>query len=249
MTTRFKNHTNKACQNFSKHASDYASNSAAQQEIAKLLLKEIPQNRTPQTILEIGCGTGYLTQCLADLYPNTHITATDISSAMLQEAKRNWPNNQIPPKWQILDGQTLQNLTGHYDIIISNMCIQWLEDINTAYKKWQQHLTPHGYILTSRPSANAFWQWKDALTSLSLPHGIIRYQETPYTVKTVNLQKDYGATYTFLRTIKASGAATPAQNYQNISPKALKKACDTCDAMYNGQIDWEITLDKIHKTQ
>ena len=38
-----------------------------------------------KNILEIGCGTGYLTRALIELFPSAHITAVDIAPGMIMK--------------------------------------------------------------------------------------------------------------------------------------------------------------------
>ncbi len=38
-------------------------------------------------ILELGCGTGYVTEQLSNLFPKAHITAIDFAESMIEVAK------------------------------------------------------------------------------------------------------------------------------------------------------------------
>lgn len=42
---------------------------------------------TCRNILEVGCGTGYVTKRLARIYPQAQITAIDIAPAILEVAR------------------------------------------------------------------------------------------------------------------------------------------------------------------
>lgn len=55
------------------------------------LLKELPAVDSNKPIIDIGCGTGFSTQYLAQHY-NNHITGIDISPQMLNKAKENYPH-------------------------------------------------------------------------------------------------------------------------------------------------------------
>ncbi len=66
--------------NFSQNAVTYDQYAVVQKEMAwKLLLKIRRTGQCFQNILEIGCGTGFLTELLAREYPLAQITATDIA--------------------------------------------------------------------------------------------------------------------------------------------------------------------------
>ena len=146
-------HNHKIIKNFSRFAKHYDAHSALQQTIAQELLRALPKSAAPKQILEIGCGTGHLTQMLAQHFPDSQILATDITPAMLTQVrqKTNAANIQTMP----LNGEDLSALTDQkFDLIISNMSAQWLKNLGACYAHWQGHLTHQGIILTSRPAQN-----------------------------------------------------------------------------------------------
>ncbi|MCL6586559.1 MAG: methyltransferase, partial [Anoxybacillus sp.] len=62
---------------FSERANTYDQFANVQKKMAHELMARI--SRPPKTILEIGCGTGYLTKLLYDAYPHAQLTAIDIA--------------------------------------------------------------------------------------------------------------------------------------------------------------------------
>lgn len=52
------------------------------------LLKAVAKSKTPQRILEVGCGTGTTLRQMARLFPQAHLTGVDLSSDMLARARR-----------------------------------------------------------------------------------------------------------------------------------------------------------------
>ena len=64
-------------------------------------------------ILDIGCGTGFLTSHLKDYYPNAHITACDISYKMLEECQKLFGQDNI--SYLLCDAETY-HFTQKYDI-------------------------------------------------------------------------------------------------------------------------------------
>ncbi|MGZ4399040.1 MAG: methyltransferase domain-containing protein, partial [Gaiellaceae bacterium] len=46
----------------------------------------------PVEVLEVGCGTGRLTQCLRERFPGAAIVAVDFAAAMLERARRRVPD-------------------------------------------------------------------------------------------------------------------------------------------------------------
>ena len=73
---------------FSRNAQSYDNYAVVQKKMATKLAKLLEaNNKNPQAILEIGCGTGNYTQILAEKYPQAQILATDISAEMLAITK------------------------------------------------------------------------------------------------------------------------------------------------------------------
>jgi trans-aconitate 2-methyltransferase len=84
------------------------------------LINQIPENKY-QSIIDLGCGDGVITNYLHNKYNPKHIVGLDSSSSMLEQAK------QISYKidWQL---SNIGNFTGNYDLIFSNSALQWLDN-------------------------------------------------------------------------------------------------------------------------
>ena len=61
------------------------------------ILRRVASACTPTRILEVGCGTGRNLVELGSLFPEAHITAVDLSAAMLQRSRRKtaWLGDRI----------------------------------------------------------------------------------------------------------------------------------------------------------
>ena len=84
-----ENTKNKIICSFDKKASSYDKYSLVQDEVARRLCDRL-SNITikPMNILDIGCGTGYLSDLLFKLYPHANIKCLDISIIILKESKK-----------------------------------------------------------------------------------------------------------------------------------------------------------------
>ncbi|KAH9837509.1 malonyl-ACP O-methyltransferase BioC [Teratosphaeria destructans] len=89
-------------------------------------------------VLELGCGTGFLTMELAHRFPNTPILATDISEGMLEKVKRLGISSQV--SLMQLDAVDLKPAEGKapFTHILSTATIQFCSDplrvIQEAYR-------------------------------------------------------------------------------------------------------------------
>ena len=52
------------------------------------------RKQNPKKIIDIGCGPGNSTQILAQKWPEADIIGVDISPAMIEKAKKSFPNQK-----------------------------------------------------------------------------------------------------------------------------------------------------------
>ncbi|UHA71790.1 malonyl-ACP O-methyltransferase BioC [Paenibacillus sp. 481] len=78
---------------FDRHAHEYDQYAEVQKQMAdqlaehiKAAMPPIHNNSTSLRILDIGCGTGMLTERLMRTYPQSHVTLLDLSPRMLEQA-------------------------------------------------------------------------------------------------------------------------------------------------------------------
>ncbi|MPQ30506.1 malonyl-ACP O-methyltransferase BioC [Clostridium estertheticum] len=142
---------------FSKNASNYDEYAHVQKDMKNSLVKFMMQNNKNNTevknILEIGCGTGYLTSTLIDLFPHSHITAVDIAPGMITEIKSKIKNDSVD---FICGDLEEMNFNNTYDIIISNATFQWFNHIHATIEKLYALLNPKGILCFSTFGKHTF---------------------------------------------------------------------------------------------
>lgn len=153
---------------FSRAAPQYDVLASAQRYIGETLWKNLPDTAGPR-VLDMGCGTGYWTQRLATRYPSARITGLDIAPGMLAHAQARY-GNQI--EWHQGDAAALPFAKTSFDLVFSNLAIQWCRDIDAVMDEIQRVFTHTGqaYITTLLPGtlgevADA-WQRPDALLTM-----------------------------------------------------------------------------------
>ncbi|WP_051296593.1 malonyl-ACP O-methyltransferase BioC [Anaeroarcus burkinensis] len=149
---------------FSQAASAYDTYAQVQKKMAVRLLAfaKAEQKKPPQRILEIGCGTGYLTQLLAREFPKSSILATDISSAMVKTAQSKL-DDQPQVRFAQMDGERLDDGT-EYDLIIANAVFQWFAAYSRAFTGFYRHLIPGGNLIYSTFGAGTFEELQTAFS-------------------------------------------------------------------------------------
>lgn len=130
---------------FSKNLKTYNSNAKIQKKMAEKLLSYIT-NKQPQTILEIGCGTGLLTDIICKNLTFETYTAIDIVEDCENYIKK------INPKINFINADIetyINKLENKFDLIISNATFQWLDDFETTTHRLQNMLSNNGEFVFS----------------------------------------------------------------------------------------------------
>ncbi|MDP2322481.1 MAG: 50S ribosomal protein L3 N(5)-glutamine methyltransferase [Gammaproteobacteria bacterium] len=71
-------------------------------------------------ILEIGTGSGCIAVALAFAFPDSHVTATDISADALAVAARNVERHGLPDRVTLVEGDLFAGVEGLFDLIVTN---------------------------------------------------------------------------------------------------------------------------------
>jgi len=146
--------------NFSQNAITYDQYAVVQKEMAReLLLKIRSTGRYFRNILEIGCGTGFLTELLVREYPLAQITATDIAPEMIVVAREKLAVfSNI--NYFVADGENLMvdnvSFDPSFDLIVSNVVFQWFTDYAAAFTQYHAYLESGGYLIFSTLGAGTF---------------------------------------------------------------------------------------------
>jgi len=131
--------------NFSRHARRYDDFSVIQDRVGAALLRITP-GKGVRRILDVGCGTGTFTRALAQRYDRASITAVDICPAMTKMAQQKLDTHRI--RWTCADAERIV-LDQCFDLIASNACFQWFEDLAGAVRRYRRLLTPGGVLVFS----------------------------------------------------------------------------------------------------
>ena len=123
-------------------------NASYYRDLVQLLSQNIPPG---SSVLEIGCGTGYL---LNELKPGRGV-GIDISSGMLEVARRNYPHLEFCQ----MDAENL-TLTERFDVVILSDALGYFEDIQQAFRELKKVSTPQTRIIFTYHS----FLWNPLLT-------------------------------------------------------------------------------------
>lgn len=109
------------------------------------LLARIPAE-SPETVIDLGCGPGNITEWLQRRWPGARITGVDSSSEMLDSARKRHPELD----WEQADiEQWLPKVRA--DVIYSNAALQWLDHHRPLFAKLYAALAPGGVLAVQMP--------------------------------------------------------------------------------------------------
>jgi malonyl-CoA O-methyltransferase len=157
--------------NFARRACSYDRHACMQRLMAQGLVAEVgPSLARARCILEIGCGTGYLTQLLRQANGKARLTSLDLDAALVEAARRRL-GPEAGVDWLVADGET--PIRGEYDLIIANATFQWFTRPGETLAVYYRNLVSGGVLAFSTLGPGTFQELADALAqaarSLRLP--------------------------------------------------------------------------------
>lgn len=96
-------------------------------------------------VLELGCGSGALwLKNQGRIAPDWHITLSDFSTGMLNDAQQNLVDCDASFQYAIVDAQTIPFADNVFDIVIANHMLYHVPDRTRAFAEIQRVLVPQG---------------------------------------------------------------------------------------------------------
>lgn len=209
MTTQIIKAFNKAVETYNEHA---CVQRHAARAFASKLLTHFPLEGAGKKALEIGCGTGLLTQELlaASLFDDIHIT--DLAEKMVAYCALNYGHDKRL-SFSVLDGQKLDE-KAQFDFVVSNLTFQWFDCLVTTIKRLLQ-TSPH--VAFTAFGSHSFQEWRQACEALNVQHRLRFLYSPEYLIgaisqfATIEIQKEtkaytYSSWFDFWQSLKAIGA-------------------------------------------
>ncbi|MDD5108443.1 MAG: malonyl-ACP O-methyltransferase BioC [Candidatus Omnitrophica bacterium] len=155
--------------NFSRYAHLYDKYADVQNKAAFELINSLKRNSFSR-ILELGCGTGNYTLMLRDRFKEAKIKALDISEEMINVAQNKLKNKDV--EFTVNDAERI-TVDEDFDLITSNACFQWLNDLGKALQRYAKSLQRGGMVYFSTFGPQTFCELNTTLKSILKESSVI----------------------------------------------------------------------------
>jgi malonyl-CoA O-methyltransferase len=156
-------------------AADQYDEHAGPQRLAAALVADLAQRQRPggvERILEIGCGTGFLTRDIQARWPGAELVVTDIAPAMLDKAAA---GGLVAGTFLAMDGEQPAFEGPWFDLILSSLAFQWFDDLEVACRRLAGLLRPGGSLIFSTMGERSFARWRAAHGVCGVAAGVPDY--------------------------------------------------------------------------
>jgi len=182
-------------------------------------------------VLEIGCGTGFLTSALVERLPGAQIIASDLSPVMVAACRHAVGGEAM---YLAMDGEQPCFGQGSFDLICSSLAFQWFEDLEGALERLCRLLRPGGRLVFSTLLAGTLAEWRQAHEDLGLAPGApafatpealrrFRFEGASLELAEEEVHERYADGGEFIRILKEIGANIPTPARRPLSAPRLKR--------------------------
>ncbi|OOG59355.1 malonyl-ACP O-methyltransferase BioC [Rhodanobacter sp. C03] len=134
---------------FGRAAKSYEQHDVLQREVQAALLERLDfYTQTPQRVIDVGAGTGRGSALLKQRYAKAEVIAVDLALPMLRAAKQH--ASWLKPFQRVCAEATALPLPDHsIDVLHSNLCFQWIDDLPALFNECARVLKPGGLLAFS----------------------------------------------------------------------------------------------------
>lgn len=148
-------HEHKIRECFNRASLTYDQESIVQQMVGDTLIQLISKYRSYcESVVDLGCGTGMVTEKLAAKIKYQHFEAIDIAEAFLTLAKKRLFFSGIQIYQQDFEKLYLNHRL--YHLVFSNMALQWSSDLGKFFFMINQNIIKNGLLVFSLPLVGTF---------------------------------------------------------------------------------------------
>ena len=165
---------------FSRAAPGYDAAAALQREVEARLLESLEfypvkhgDKQPPQRVLDLGSGPGRAAEAMHRRWPKAQVLALDLALPMLRQARGRdgWHPLRRGVDRVCADARALPLAENSLDVLFSNLCLQWVEDLPAVFAGFRRALRPGGLLLVSTFGPDTLHELRDAFAQADeAPH-------------------------------------------------------------------------------
>jgi len=156
---------------FEKAADTYDAAAILQQEVARRMIERLDYIKIqPEVSLDLGCGTGQVTEALLKKYPKSKVIALDLAANMVAKARKkgSWFRK---PMGVCADVNQLPIKNNTVDLLISSLMLQWCDDLPTVFNEMANVMKVGGLVLFTTFGPDTLKELRQSWSEVDdLPH-------------------------------------------------------------------------------
>jgi len=150
---------------FSSHAEMYEDLALVQKRVADRFFELLMgQGTIPESLLDIGSGTGRLVNALRQNLPHISITGIDLAYGMISCAKKSFADC-AEIMFVCGDAETLPFKDGSFDMVVSTSTFQWLSPLDAPFAEVWRVLKPGGRFCFALFGEKTLFELRDSYIS------------------------------------------------------------------------------------
>lgn len=142
---------------FGRAAPSYDQHAQFQRDVVDKLLQRLPVSLIGKRILDVGCGTGYLTEKL--IQRGATVVALDLSDKMLEQARLRCGELAT---YYLGDAEALPFDDDSFDYVVSSLALQWCDDLSVPIRDMKRVCKVGGHVLFSTLAEGSLDELKQA---------------------------------------------------------------------------------------
>lgn len=122
--------------------------------VHRSVMEQIPGDLQPESILDVGCGTGRLLRRVAEQFPNARLVGIDLSEGMIAQASLLTPG----ARFYVGQAESLPLPDASVDLVVSTMSFHHWADQAQGIRQVARILRPAGIFILA-DVIMPYWLW------------------------------------------------------------------------------------------